>query len=78
MDAATPLWHRRRLLEIDLDSGVGASARIEPGGVGAADPVDIVLRAEVVGSGQIPAVELTIPVSNSVDLLPHAIAANGI
>jgi hypothetical protein len=28
VDTATPLWHRRRLLQIDVDSGVGGSTTV--------------------------------------------------
>lgn len=73
-DAATPLWHRRRLLEIDVDSGVAGSTRVSLG-----DGVqDIVLQAQVIGNPRIAPVQLTIPVSNSAEHLPRAVAVRSV
>ena len=77
IDAATPAWHRRRLLEIDVDSGRQSSTRVFGGEAAAAAAAtgDIVLQAEVVGAPHIAPVQLTIPVSVSLDHLPANVAA---
>ena len=61
VDAATPLSHRRRMLEIDVDSGSAGSTVVveENGGV-----QNIVVQASVEGS-DIPPAQITIPVSVS-------------
>ena len=73
MDAATPHWHRNRMLEIDSESGREQSVNI----VGSQAPLasDIVLSASAPG---VPAVQLTIPVSTSMDLLPRSVASKAV
>lgn len=70
VDAATPLWHRNRLLEIDLESGQGSSVTIST-----ADDIeaaDIVIQAAAPG---LAPVKFNIPVSTSQEHLPLAVAA---
>jgi hypothetical protein len=45
VDAATPLWHRQRLLDIDLESGQGGSVSISTAG----EAADIVIQAVAPG-----------------------------
>ncbi len=73
MDAASPHWHRSRMLEIDSESGRDGSVDV----MGSQAPLasDIVLSASAPG---IPAVQLTIPVSTSTSLLPRAVASNAV
>ena len=77
VDAATPAWHRRRLLEIDIDSGRQSSTQVFGGDDAAAVAAaagDIVLQAEVIGAPHIAPVQLTIPVSVSLAHLPANVA----
>lgn len=67
---AGPEWHRRRLLEIDADSGSSIRV-IDPAAAAAGGPADIVVHATAEGFA--PAT-VTIPVSSSVDDLPIAVA----
>lgn len=73
MDAATPHWHRSRMLEIDVESGRDGSATI----AGALTPMasDIVLSASA--PGLTPA-QLTIPISTSMELLPRPVASKAV
>jgi hypothetical protein len=73
MDAATPHWHRSRMLEIDVESGRDGSVSIA--GAAAATAGDIVLSASAPG---IAPVQLTIPVSTSLELLPRPVASNAV
>ena len=60
IDAATPLPHRLRMLEIDVDSGYAGSTVV----ANANDVAqDIVVEASVVGAAHIAPVQITIPVS---------------
>ena len=72
-DSATPAWHRRRMLQIDVDSGVGDSANVD--GDEVPESADIVIKAEVVGASGIAPATLTIPMSNDLEHLPMAVAA---
>jgi len=73
MDAATPHWHRTRMLEIDVESGRDGSATI----AGALAPMasDIVLSASAPG---LAPVQLTIPISTSMELLPRPVASKAV
>ena len=73
-DTASPLWHRRRLLEVDLDGGHADSIQVAAEGEEAAT-TDIVLSAK---GPNMAAVQLTIPVSASLDKLPRAVAAKAV
>ena len=75
VDAATPLWHRRRLVQIDADTGRGGSATVVAGGEHAAAGGDIILQASAPG---LAPVLLTIPVSTSLDHLPLAVASESV
>jgi hypothetical protein len=75
-DAATPHWHRRRMLEIDVDSGVGNSATIA--GEEKPEAGNIVLQAEVVGSPHIAPAQLVIPVSNDLAHSPLMVASKNV
>ena len=68
MDAATPLSHRLRMLEIDVESGFGLSTFVSDEEVKAKN--NIVVEASIAGAEHIPPVHITIPVS--VDLSHHS------
>ena len=74
-DTASPLWHRRRLLEVDLDGGHADNIQVAAEGEEAAVTTDIVLSAK---GPNMAAVQLTIPVSASLDKLPRAVAAKAV
>jgi hypothetical protein len=76
LDATTPLSHRRRLLTIDLESGLDGVAQINDNDSPLVN--DIVLRAEVLGSPHIAPVTLTIPVSTDINDLPLAVASRSV
>lgn len=73
IDASTPLWHRRRMLEIDVESGRDGSTLIDMRSSASAE--DIVIEASVVGNPGIAPAQLTIPVSVDLAHLPRAIAS---
>lgn len=75
VDAATPLWHRQRMREIDRDGGRGNSISVRIADVEATAVDDIILQAEAPGLA--PA-KLTIPVSTSLEKLPRAVATNAV
>jgi len=79
-DSATPLWHRQRMLQIDVDSGVGDSATVigDDQQQDASASNDIVIKAEIAGASHISAATLTIPVSNDLSHLPMAVAAKSV
>jgi hypothetical protein len=84
IDAATPLAHRKRMLEIDVDGGRNVrvlgddTPPLEPAHGAAADVSDIVLKVEVVGAPHIAPAMLTIPVSTDLNLLPPGVASNSV
>ena len=72
MDAATPLSHRLRMLEIDVDRGATTVVAGERAAVH-----DIVLQAAVEGNGNIAPTTITIPVSADMSRhSPLAVAAS--
>lgn len=72
-DAATPLAHRARVREIDVESGLGESVKIDLRE--APETNDIVLEASLPNNPSIASVQITIPVSADVRHLPRAVAA---